>query len=216
MNKDPAIEFYRGNAVHAVLKRYEFLDDEKRIIQAAILTSRKDNPNMKFIDEADAILREVSKNNDPIDQDIISTEDAVAVKLAAASIDAHRKRRTARSNFSFNNDMLLYFVGISIFGIIILFVTRPYGLSEDDSRKTKLYTFEEAKSHCQTQGKVLPLTIADAPKYLEIPNELNQDGYWSANGGIIYNLLGMYADKTDGKRHYVVCVDKNGKGIIKY
>ena len=39
-------------------------------------------------------------------------------------------------------------------------------------------------------------------------------GYWSAQHEVIYNLMLGY-EKDDGHKHYVVCVDQNGKGIVK-
>ncbi len=57
MNNNPEIEFYRSAAVDTVFKRYEFSNEEKKTIQIAILTSKKDQPNMILINDADNLLR---------------------------------------------------------------------------------------------------------------------------------------------------------------
>ena len=59
---------------------------------------------------------------------------------------------------------------------------------------------------------MLPLTFDDSPDHLQIPDEYNSQGYWRANGGVIYNMISYgITDKSDGKKHYALCVDKNGK-----
>ncbi len=45
MKNNPEIDFYRSDAVHTVLKRYSFSSAEKKVIQMAILTAKKDQPN---------------------------------------------------------------------------------------------------------------------------------------------------------------------------
>ena len=45
MKNNPEIDFYRSDAVYTVLKRYSFGNAEKKVIQMAILTAKKDKPN---------------------------------------------------------------------------------------------------------------------------------------------------------------------------
>ena len=80
MKYNPAIDFYK-TGVHSVLKRYEFSPEEKEIIQAAILTARKPQPNMKLIEKADALLKRISETRQPI----ASTEDEPDARKVAAA-----------------------------------------------------------------------------------------------------------------------------------
>ena len=79
-------------------------------------------------------------------------------------------------------------------------------------RHLELYTFSEAKKLCADKGKVLPLSLNDSEHFLAIPDDYNDKGYWSAKQTVIYNIAKLYGNEKDIKgKHYVVCVDKNGK-----
>ena len=73
IREDPKIEFYKSAAVHTVLKRYEFTDDEKRVIHAAIVTAKKENTDIRLIDKSDALLRMVASSREAIKE----TEDPI-------------------------------------------------------------------------------------------------------------------------------------------
>ena len=66
MKNDPQIDFYK-TGVFSVLKRYEFSDKEKQIIEAAILTAKQDKPKMALVEKADALLKMVASSREPID-----------------------------------------------------------------------------------------------------------------------------------------------------
>jgi len=63
MKNNPKIDFYRTEAVQTVLKRYKFSKHEQQIIQYAILSAKRDIPDMKAIDKADALLKMVPNLN---------------------------------------------------------------------------------------------------------------------------------------------------------
>jgi len=58
------VEFYKGNAVQQMLQGDRLTEDEKKIVRAAILTARKDKPNMVLIREADSLLKEIAKTRE--------------------------------------------------------------------------------------------------------------------------------------------------------
>ncbi len=43
MKNNPELDFYQSDAVHTVLKRYEFSESEKQIVQDAILSATEEN-----------------------------------------------------------------------------------------------------------------------------------------------------------------------------
>ena len=77
------------------------------------------------------------------------------------------------------------------------------------------YTFDDAQALCSEKGKVLPLTVDDAIEFLGAPDPINAQGFWSADKKVLYNLTQGYGNE-EAQKHYVVCVDTNGKGIDKY
>ncbi len=73
------------------------------------------------------------------------------------------------------------------------------------------FSFADAKAYCAEQGKMLPLTLDDDPQHLLNIHALEGKAYWSAEGKLLYNMdLGHQSYLPDAK-HYVVCVDENGK-----
>ena len=204
MKNNPEIEFYRSDAVHTVLKRYSFTDDEKKVIQMAILTSKKDQPNMKLINDADNLLRSVTETQKSLEPEQFTMDKKSLRKMAEL-----KGKKEEKNKFSW----VIILLAIQSIGLIIF----NYYLSDDKKTEPpKLYSFQEAETLCKTQGKVLPLTTQDAPGYIDIPNELNELGYWMADQRVIYNLSIGIEHQDDGKKHYAVCVDTNGKGIIKF
>ena len=204
MKKCLEIEFYRSDAVYTVLKRYDFSDNEKKIIQAAIVTAKRDKPNMKLIHQAYTLLRSVTKSQDPVEIEKFQMDNRSLRGMAGMEGKKEEKRKYS---------WIITLLTIQIVGLLIL----NYYMTDDKKiEPPKLYSFQEAETLCKTQGKVLPLTAQDAPGYIDMPNELNALGYWTADKKITYNLAIGYEDQDDGKKHYAVCVDTNGKGIIKF
>lgn len=206
------VDFYRTSAVHNVLKRYEFTDKEKGIIQAAILTAKKKQPNMKLIDDADALLKEIASTRTPLKQEVDTIELARG-KAGVAMVNSKSKAYTdSVEEKRFRNIIIANVViVVLLYGTLRIFY--PDFILPSQNAEPTLKTFAEAQAYCQEQGKVLPLTFEDAPLKLDIPNEYNKEGYWRANGGVIYNQFSAYqnTDKSDGKKHYALCVKENGK-----
>ncbi len=63
------VEFYKDGGVKTVLKKYEFNDYEKKIIDDAIFAAASGEPNMKSIEKADALLKMVASSREPIPQE---------------------------------------------------------------------------------------------------------------------------------------------------
>lgn len=209
------IDFYRGKSIHKLLKKFEFSDSEIKVINTAILTSRKEKPNMSVIEKADNILKEVAKNQKPI----ISEAKVEQNPEVLAKIELMKSKnlvKTAKKEYlNLSNKKLMAFDGklqlviaiVMLMSIVIYKITNP----KQEDIYAKLYTYQEAKKLCSSQNKLLPLTIDDAPNKLTHPDKKNSIGYWSADKEILFNIMLGYGMKDDGKKHYVTCVDVNGK-----
>jgi len=210
-NNDPKIEFYKA-AVYTVLERYTFSKEEKQVITAAILTAKKEKPNMTLINKADKLLQEITTTQTPHNNEVDKAEIAKG-QARAAIVDSHTKRVRADgggSGWNIEYGAITVAVTSALFYIYLHFAHQEVNIYKKP--EPLLRTFAEAQTYCQEQGKVLPLTFDDSPDHLQIPDAYNQQGYWRANGGVIYNLLSYrITDKPDGKKHYTLCVDKNGK-----
>ena len=84
-------------------------------------------------------------------------------------------------------------------------------MKQNSPEETK-FSFTEAKVYCAEQDKLLPLTLDDDPQHLLNIHTIEAGrAYWSAKGGLLYNMdLGRQSYPPDAK-HYVVCVDENSK-----
>ena len=103
MKNNPEIEFYRSNAVHTVLNRYDFSEDEKKIIQAAIVTAKRKNPNMALIVKSDALLKMVATSREPIKEK--ETKESVKNRIRAESQYSHTM---AKSKYDWNIKPMVY------------------------------------------------------------------------------------------------------------
>ena len=221
MKNNPEIDFYKNDAVHTVLKRYDFSESEKKIIYAAIVTAKKEKPNMTLIEKSDALLKMVATSRDTIDTEKV---DELETKkyISAAEMANYKHVETSSKKKPLDRSALYLYTLVIWLGAIITFnyflgdasiATRP--LANGAEGHLKLYTFENAQKLCSQNNKVLPLTIDDAIEFLGTPDIINAQGFWSADQKVIYNIAQGYKD-NDKQKHYVVCVDKNGKGIVKY
>ena len=140
MKNNPEIDFYRGDAVHTVLKRYSFTDDEKKVIQIAILTSKKDQPNMKLINDADNLLRSVTETQKSLEPEEFTMDKKSLRKMAEL-----KGKKEEKSKFSW----VIILLVIQSIGLIIF----NYYLSDDKKiEPPKLYSFQEAETLCKVLG----------------------------------------------------------------
>ncbi len=182
-------DFYRGDSVHTVLQRYELNDDEKKVIHAAILTAKHDQPNMKLIQEADVLLNTITTTREKINNE------SVDIKKTSSAIGRSSVPSGKRS-FS-----MWWWLILPI--LVSTLIVKIYNYGEKNINK---YNFDEAQEYCREHGKILPLSIADieaAGYTMDIHTQV-----WSEDGDIITWIYGK--TKSDGKKHHVVCVDKNG------
>ncbi len=212
------VEFYRGDAVYMVLKRYEFSDAEKKIIQSAIVTAKRENPNISLIDKSDALLKMVATSREAVAVEVDELE--TKKNLSAAKMAGYKKIETSFFRKPLEGSSM-YIYGMVAWAVLAVTLNYFLGSPSAEVRTLangaeghlKLYTFDDAQKLCSENGKMLPLTVDDAIEFLGAPDPINAQGFWSAEQEVLYNVALDY-EKDDGKKHYVVCVDTNGKGRV--
>lgn len=205
------VAFYKGSAVHDVLKRFKFSDDEKRIITAAILTARKQTPDIQAISKADELLRDVAKTREPI-QPTTKTKVSPEALAKIEALSHKQKARTRKqeevssrnSNFlQLNSKMNVVYIGSILLAFMI------YNSTQKNTSTNEPVTFTEAQTICIDQDKILPLTYFDLDRQMRQPTSKNEIGYWTAERKIAYNIARPFIE-DDKQKHYVKCVKKSG------
>lgn len=211
MRKDPKVEFYSGSAVHSVLKRYEFSDEEKKIIQAAMLTARKEKPKMALIDEADALLKTISTTRDPLPEvlDPVTTKKAqLSHALAQANLQSKGDGRRDKAT--------VYFL-IAMFALALLTIqlTKSYQARWDTTEHGK-HTYAQAVQICKRHGDSLPTAVQLNEIYKEssifgkATMYFNNTPYWiqSSDTAMTYSIRDKQAQETGNNDMYdALCVD---------
>lgn len=204
------IEFYKGGAIHNVLKRFHFSDEEKKTITAAIITSRRETPNIKIIRMADTLLKEIAKTREPLEPEIktevspeaIAKFEAMSIKKRATDKN-YAESQTNKSNFlRMDSKVMIVFAG----SILLAFMFYNSFYKKDLPKL--IGTFTEAKQTCKSIGKVLPLTYEDFSR-ISLYGQNNDAGYWNNEGKIYYNLAKPLM-KDDKSVHHIKCIAANG------
>ena len=60
------LKFYQNGSAEAVLSRFEFSEDEEKLVRSAIQTSKMKKPRMQLIYKVDELLKTVAKTRTPI------------------------------------------------------------------------------------------------------------------------------------------------------
>lgn len=130
-------------------------------------------------------------------------------KKAIAKIELMKLKRQKKAHKAPKSSSMS--MGTKITILVALVLGAVVYTRQHSPEETK-YSLTEAKSYCTEQGKLLPLTLDDDPQHLLNIHTIEAGrAYWSAKGGLLYNMdLGRQSYPPDAK-HYVVCVDENGK-----
>ncbi len=143
------------------------------------------------------------KNTDEEKQGYIRAKKAIA-QIELQKIKRQEKAYKAPESSSVSMGAKIMFTIALVLGAVVY-------MRQSTPEQTK-FSFTEAQAHCVEQGKLLPLTLDDDPQHLlNIQTIEAGRAYWSAKGKLLYNMdLGHQSHLSDAK-HYVVCVDENGK-----
>ena len=214
------VEFYCGSAVHTVLQRYEFTQEERQVIQRAILTAKKSKPNIALIDEADALLKECAAMRVPKIKEVDSSQTAKSIAKIKMGQYSQKKGSIWRDPMDGTTQMFA-----TVLAVGTMMITINYFLGDDVSsvissgsipKQTQTYTFEEAKLGCAKEGKVLPLTAYDL-----ISGEqrlISYAEYWldSRQVASIEEAMATGTSHTakNEQKYLFTCVSKNGNKNI--
>lgn len=201
--KEQDIQFYRGEAVQEFLKKLDLSVEEKKHIQAAIKTAKSDEADISLIVKADKMIDAAQKRGKTGTSQFSSKE----AKKSIATIELMKLKQEKKVGAPILSRMTM---GTKT-TIVIALVLGAVVYIRDHSPGNSTFTFTEAQEYCAEQGKLLPLTLEDDPQHLLNLYALEGKAYWSAKGGLLYNMdVGRQSYAKDAK-HYVICVDENGK-----
>ena len=199
-NNEVEIAFYRGNAVRDMLKKFELSNDEYRIITAAILTSKKQTPDMKIIAKANKLLKHIEKTKKHIkskkqlQKEALARMDVILMQQKVQNINDSEplSRKLFNSKIS-----IIYLIGV----LLSLLIYNTF-------YKKKPVIFEEAKKICESKGKVLPKTENDFLNLQRYHPYNNSIGYWTSERKFFYSPA-MPLIPDDGQKHYVKCLEQS-------
>ncbi len=210
--EDSKIAFYNSLAVHTVLKRYEFTDDEKRVIYAAIVTAKKEKPVIRLIDKSDALLRMVASSRKPIKE----TENPIERVKNLARLDANYSLEMAKLKYDwYVNPVSLMLLGM----VIIVFLTvqfTKYQQADWYIEDHGTHTYTEAKKICKNAGDILPgvaqmnEVYEQSNLFTRIPEYFSNKGYWvnANNKPMVYRIRDDEAiEATPDNLHEVRCLN---------
>ena len=101
-------------------------------------------------------------------------------------------------------------LGTKITFVIAVVLAVVVSMKQHTPEETKM-SFTEAKEYWAEQGKLLPLTMHDDPEHLSNLYTLEGKAYWTAEGKLIYNMDLGHQSYPPNTKHYVICVEENGK-----
>jgi hypothetical protein len=218
MKNNPKIDFYRTEAVHTVLKRYEFNEHEKQIIQYAILSAKHDIPDMKAIDKADALLKMVASSREPIKE----IEDPTDRIKNLARLDANYSLKTANLKYDWKvTPVLLMLLGMVVTIYLVAQFTK-YQQADWYIEDRGIHTYTEAKHICKSASDILP-SVAQLNEAYEqssiftrISEYISNKRYWVAQSAkpMVYQIRDDKAVKaTADDLHEVRCLN-NANSIL--
>ena len=195
------VEFYKGNGVQSVLRRYDFTPKEKQLLQSAIITARQIHPDMALLEQADVLLKLTTKTKKAKDEDVDSDETARAIAKATLKSKKKQNPLTKQREPYIAQRWAYGFLISAIFYAIFNYVMDHYGK----------YTFKEAQEICQAKGKVLPLTHGDFYKSNYQIGKVGQ--FWIANGEVMFPAVGRSFLPENPYGYSVMCIETNGKSM---
>jgi len=129
MSEELEVNFYKNGSAESVLKRFEFSEQEIKLIKDAIRTANMSNSRMQLIHKADELLREVTKTREPINQEKktkVSAENMAKIELMKLSKES-KEESSGISIFGFKSKYGIATVILMAVGVIAMqyFLVKP-------------------------------------------------------------------------------------------
>ena len=215
MKNNPAIDFYRTDAVYIVLKRYEFSEDEKKVIQSAILASKKEEVDMTRIAKADTLLSNIAKTREPLPSTEETGNTAAVLAKAQAEYSIQGASKKLKHDDREGNRIMLFVAGMVVLAFLTIQLTKSYQADWYDI-DYGIHTYGEAKQICKSHRDALP-TVAQMNEvydqsnmFTRISEYIANKNYWVENGekSMIYKIRDAEAVEAIGSDLYEVkCID---------
>jgi len=215
MKNDSDIEFYRGDAAYSVLKRFEFSEDEEKIIYAAIRTAKSSNPKIQLIDQSDKLLKEVAKERDPLFLNEDKSDTATMLAKAQAEYSLQGASKKLKHDDREGNRIMLFVAGMAVLAFLTIQLTKSYQADWYDT-DYGIHTYSEAKQICKSHRDTLPTVVQMNEVYdqsnifTRISEYIVNKPYWVENGDkpMIYKIRDTEeTESTDNDLYEVKCID---------
>ena len=125
MKNDSVLEFYRGDAVHSILKRYNFSEEERQVVHSAIVTSKKPKVDMSLIAKADRLLKHISTTRKPLASTVkeMDTQKVAAAQAYYASSKDRSKSGKEDRDYKLT---LMFLAGMGLIASIAGYISNTY------------------------------------------------------------------------------------------
>ena len=211
MMKNTKVEFYK-NGIFSVLKRYDFSPKEKETIQAAILTAKKDIPNMALINKADVLLKQITSERNPKEIPYCKTDIVKMTANAQAKYSSTRTNNAIKMEKHGKRIFMWTFVGalmVSFFTSQIMKAKQPNWYVEEYG----LHTYNEAQKICRDKLSTFPSVelakkVNGESNILTRISENHKDEAFWVEGGNVYSIGEREsAEPIEGKKYQARCYD---------
>ncbi len=196
------IQFYRGSTIHEYVKKLQLNESERKIVNMAIATAKKEKPNLKLIQESDALLNKVAE-----EKRTTKTTQVDDKELAKAVAQANMtKYKAPPSSFTTPRESnATYRWGSGFVVSIIVMAIVSYAMKHQGK-----YTYQEAVEKCTEKNQVLPLTMDD---FFDSGYKFGQPAeFWTADGKLMITQVWKSVQPDPEVVGYsYICVESNGK-----
>ena len=196
------VQFYRGSAVHEYVKKLHLSVAERKIVDMAIATAKKEKPNLKLIQESDALLNKVAEEKRSTKVTQVNEKE-----LARAVADVNMtKYKAPPSSFTAPRESHATYRWVSGFVVsAVVMAIVSYAMKHQGK-----YTYQEAVEKCTEKNQVLPLTMVD---FFDSGYTFGQPAeFWTVDGKLMITQVWRPIEPEPEVVGYsYICVESNGK-----
>jgi len=196
------VQFYRGSAVHEYVKKLHLSEAERKVIDRAIATANKEKPNLKLIQDSDALLNKIAKEKRTTQATKVNEKE-----LARAVADVNMtKYKAPKSSFTTPRESHATYRWVSGFVVsAVVMAIVSYAMKHQGK-----YTYQEAVEKCAEKNQVLPLTMDD---FFDSGYRFGQPAeFWTVDGKLMITQVWRSVQPDPEIVGYsYICVESNGK-----
>ncbi len=201
------VQFYRGSAVHEYVKKMHLSEEEEKVVEVAIATAKKENPDLTLIQESDALLNKIAEEKRTVKATQVSDKD-LARAVADVNMSKYKSPPSSFTTPQNSNATFRWVSGLLVGAVVAAIVS--YAMDHQGK-----FTYQEAVEKCTEKNQVLPITIAD---FVDSGYKFGQPAeFWTANGTLMISQAWQTEQSDpDSAGYSYICVDKNGKEWSPY